>query len=145
MKVSCPNCGKVLMTPPGFTGGKVKCPGCQAKFMCDESGITYKMNGPDATSTNGLAVETSKRKTATSRKMTYAEMRRSIVAKHLSEEDETREKANSDDSLCFWLGLLFSVFGLVIAAIICKGQGVRKALKGFLISFVIWVLIVLIF
>ena len=120
------------MTPPDFAGGKVKCPVCQSKFMCDESGVSYKCVSSD------LRNEAGSRRGIKPRKKTYSEMKRSVTAAHFSEFDGSRER-NSDDVLCFWLGFFLSVVGLLIAAVVSKGDGVRKAIKGFLFGIGAWI------
>lgn len=66
---------------------------------------------------------------------------------HHPSPPKTSEESNG--RLCFWLGLLFSLIGLIIAAIIGKTKGVKNALIGMAIgtglciaSIVIWPIIV---
>ena len=54
------------------------------------------------------------------------------------------KKQEENTNLCFTLGLLFSVLGILIAAIIGKVNGVKAALKGFVINLVIGVILALI-
>ena len=39
----------------------------------------------------------------------------------------------SHDTLCFWLGVLFGPFGLLLAAIVGKAAGLVKAILGFVL------------
>lgn len=43
------------------------------------------------------------------------------------------QESAGNGTLCFWLGFLFGPLGLLISAIIGKGDGVVKALKGLLV------------
>lgn len=42
-----------------------------------------------------------------------------------------RQKKDDAGQLCFWLGVLFGPFGLLLAAIVGKAAGLIKALRGF--------------
>lgn len=46
-------------------------------------------------------------------------------------------KADSGLAMYFWLGLLFSFLGLLIAAIVGKDGGLRAAFRGFIVGFIV--------
>lgn len=46
----------------------------------------------------------------------------------------SKAPAETHGVLCIWLGILFSLFGVIIAAIIGKAYGVKKALIGMVIG-----------
>lgn len=52
---------------------------------------------------------------------------------------------NNDERLCFWLGFGFWLFGVLIAAVIAKGGGVRQAFKGFLCSTLCFLVVSVVF
>lgn len=139
MKISCPKCGGQMNMPEGFSAGKYNCPHCKATFMCDASGVTYlqaQSVAPAAETVRKNGVLLPKR-----RKMTYAEMKRKTLHQQYSGGSGAgSEDSGGDGTLCFWMGALFWVLGLVIAAIIGKGHGVKMALLGMVVSTLVIVL-----
>lgn len=139
MKISCPKCGGQMSMPEGFSAGKYNCPHCKATFMCDASGVTYlqaQSVAPAAGTVRKDGVLLPKR-----RKMTYAEMKRKTLHQQYSGgAGAGSEDSGGDGTLCFWMGALFWVLGLVIAAIIGKGHGVKMALLGMVVSTLVIVL-----
>ena len=140
MIISCPKCGGRMNMPEGFSAGKYNCPHCNAAFMCDASGVTYLQAQSVAPAAgtirkNGLILP--KR-----RKMTHAEMKRKTLHQQYSGgSDGGSDDSGGNGALCFWMGALFWVLGLVIAAIIGKGQGVKMALFGMVVSTLVIILV----
>lgn len=61
-----------------------------------------------------------------------------------SQEQLKAEAANQQTlSLCFGLGFVLEIIGIVIAAIIAKEQGVRAAIRGMLWSLVLWAVVII--
>ena len=69
--------------------------------------------------------------------MGYSKISREIEQQH--QEHTVTNAQSSDIRMCFWLGFILSLFGVLIAAVIAKGQGVRAALRG-----VLWGIVVVI-
>ena len=140
MIISCPKCDGRMNMPEGFSAGKYNCPHCNATFMCDASGVTYLQAQSVAPAAgtirkNGLILP--KR-----RKMTHAEMKRKTLHQQYSGgSDGGSDDSGGNGALCFWMGALFWVLGLVIAAIIGKGQGVKMALFGMVVSTLVIILV----
>lgn len=53
----------------------------------------------------------------------------------------SKAPAETHGVLCIWLGILFSLFGVIIAAIIGKAYGVKKALIGMVIGAAIFIVV----
>ena len=49
-------------------------------------------------------------------------------------ENFFKDSDRNDARLCFWLGFVFPFLGLILAAIVGKGDGVRAALRGFALA-----------
>lgn len=69
------------------------------------------------------------------------EVPHSHAAKYAGRKYASSTATNADSGLAmyFWLGLLFSFLGLLIAAIAGKDGGLRAAFRGFIIGIVIQV------
>ena len=139
MKISCPKCGGQMNMPEDFSAGKYNCPHCKTTFMCDASGVTYlqaQSVAPNAESVRRNGMLLPKR-----RKMTYAEMKRKTLHQQFyGGSCGASDGSDGNGALCFWMGALFWVLGLVIAAIIGKGHGVKMALVGMIVSTLVIVL-----
>ena len=149
MEVTCPKCATILEMPDEVEGRHLQCPACEAKFVY-KNGITRLM-------TRVVEAPTSINETARRRMSNTKAKGKTIVVggRTLIVPDKSSERASYDamkygqsyrtgeqednSSLCFWLGFLFEVLGLIIAAIIAGANGVRKAISGCLISAIIWV------
>ena len=146
MKISCPKCGGQMNMPEGFAAGKYNCPYCKIPFMCDEQGVTY-MHVETADKSVGVFGKTNLRlpQKQQKHKMTYAEMKRKVLQDHVSEISYKAPKEPGDDNkvLCILMGALFWIIGLVIAAIVDKGRGLKRALIGMGISVLITLIIVM--
>lgn len=137
MNVSCPHCHTQLSMPTGFEGGKVSCPVCSKAFMCDTNGVSYVVASlqpghQSAPKKHGGMIVRKK-------KPTYADMKRRTIANGYGSSGEGEEGDNG--ALCFWLGFLFWLVGLIVAAIIGKGRGVKSALWGLIFSTVIYIIL----
>ena len=139
MKISCPKCGGQMSMPENFHAGKYTCPYCDTMFMCDSSGMTYVQSRPATPA--GTTVGKNGMILPKRRKMTYAEMKRKTLQdQYLRDTGGTSKDSSGNDTLCFWMGFLFWVFGLLIAAIIGKGQGLKSALLGMVVSTLVIIL-----
>ena len=142
MNIVCPNCQTELSLPREFPGGELSCPCCNKPFMCDTTGVTYvpaaaqsRSSRPPQKKRSGMIIR--------KKKLTYADMKRRTMATSYSSTAGTENGDNG--TFCFWLGFLFWLVGLIIAAIIGKGSGVKKALWGMIVSTIIWVLLMFFF
>ncbi len=65
-------------------------------------------------------------------------------AKKTTQEESSGCLASPQDlKLCYNLGFFFWVHGILIAAVVAKSEGVRRALKGFRQSFFLVLFLVL--
>lgn len=131
----CPNCHTELSLPSEFPGGELSCPCCNKSFMCNAQGVAYV---PAAAQSRPSQIVQKKRSGMLIRKkrLTYADMKRRTMS---TGYDSTGRAEDGDNgSLCFWLGFGFWLIGLIVAAIIGKGSGVKKALWGMIVSTIIW-------
>ena len=55
-----------------------------------------------------------------------------------------KQEAHDEKFMCIFLGVFFSLFGVLIAAIIAKGYGVRKAFLGIAARWFFMILVFLI-
>ena len=155
MEVTCPKCATILEMPDDVEGRHLQCPACEAKFVF-KNGFTRLMTkiveapvSIHEMSMRKLSNKKPKGKTIvvggrtfivpdkTSGRSGHDDM------KYGNSYREAKQEENS--TLCFWLGFLFAVIGLIIAAIIAGAKGVRKAMGGCLVSTILWFVLWLIF
>ena len=100
MQFTCPNCKGSMIIQPDQAGQLVDCPHCKAMVE-----IPFRIPG------------------------TRQDDQLRILSKSRANDMSERE-LKKGDTLCFWLGFLFSLFGVLISAIIRGEKGCRSALKG---------------
>ncbi len=125
--------------PESFAAGKYNCPHCKCPFMLDASGMTYLQS--EAPKTPQGTVRRGGMLLPKRHKVTYAEMKRRTMSQQYSGASGVgSEGSDGNGALCFWMGALFWMLGLIIAAIIGKGQGVKMALVGMIVSTLVIIL-----
>lgn len=128
MRIICPCCHTELSMPSEFSGGKLICPRCKKSFMCDENGVSYM---PASTQSRGLVMQKTNNH--------HAALKRKKISAAYESTNESEEGSNG--ILCFWLGFMFWLLGLVIAAVVGKGNGVKKAIWGMFVSTAIYIVV----
>ena len=110
-----------------------KCPFCRIEIDADDADAGEVGNCPNC----GKSIRIPNK----GNKVQYYYKKRSRAASARSSEPEPE----NNDTLCFWMGFLFSFFGVLIAAIVGKGRGVCRAFWGMLVSmFVVGIIVLLI-
>ena len=112
MKLFCRKCANHFAVEDEYAGYEVQCPHCGATWTAPTNVQPTKRIAPIRMGS----------KTVRTPQTRYSQQYTSVPP----QEDNSR--------LCFWLGLLLWLFGLLIAAIIGKGKGVIEAIKGMLVS-----------
>lgn len=100
MQFKCSNCQKDFLIQQEQRGQIVDCPNCGAMVE-----IPFRIPG------------------------TRQDAQLKVLSRSRASDMAERE-LRKGDNLCFWLGFFFSLFGVLISAIIRGEKGCRSALKG---------------
>lgn len=106
-------------------GMKTACPNCHSFFDVDEEYIGYTVSCPYCNAEKLLK----------NPQQEYNLKRSRAVNQRMQEQNK-----GNFDGLCFFLGLVFNLIGLLVAAIIGKRVGAVSALWGMLFADIIGVL-----
>lgn len=138
MKVTCEHCGMEFEVDDAEFGRIVQCPTCKTAFSFDQY-VLIRM------------VRNLRRELAAA-KANAVPQKRVVVQKRVvsSPPQPTTThivvdtpKKDAHGCVCFLLGLVFNFIGIIVAFLIGGGGGACAAAIGWLISTVIWLLIIL--
>ena len=102
---------------------KTKCRNCGSEFSVDEEYVGFTVACPSC----GM-------ETIVTTAADVARMRRNEVVNKRMANAQFGKAETTNTTLCFFLGLMFNLVGLVIAAVIGKQKGALAALWGMLVN-----------